>query len=315
MLGKSAADLTHVALDKMVDDPRWERTVGSLQLALAMQDAGQSIPSVSETALCVDDRVIHARLVPVYQHEAERPTHLVTFLRDVSVETQGWRAHDETFAELSHKLRGPMTAIASYSDLLLGEAGGLEGALQRRYLERIRRGVERLESVLNEFGDEASSPARRTTPVPPHPTSQVINQTVDAMQKELSLGGVNVARDIGQNLPPVQADAEYVSRILTDLLAAAGRRTSVGESVDISTQVQFEDGEPGHLVVLIQSGGTPGQDRLPFEEDEDVRGVLALVENAGGRIWAERKPDGGALMTLLLPVAESVLSKYQLTNP
>jgi GAF domain-containing protein/signal transduction histidine kinase len=305
MLGKAMPNLIGSQLHRIVDDPRWERMVNSLQLALAMGTAGGSSPPASETALYIDDRMIRAKLVPIYANGAAVPTHILTFLHDVSAETEGWRARDETLAELSHKVRGPMTAIASYSDLLLGDAAGLDSMLQRRYLERIRRGVERLESILSQLEDDSTASTRRTTPVPAHPTGNIINQTVDAVQKELSLEGVNIKRDIGQDLPSVQVDAEYISRILTNLLAAAGQRASFGDSVDISTQVQLDGEEPKHLVVLIQTQGAPDRDMPSFEEDEEVRAALSLAEDAGGRIWTERKADGGTLITLLLPVAES----------
>jgi signal transduction histidine kinase/putative methionine-R-sulfoxide reductase with GAF domain len=304
MLGKAVADLIGSELHQIVDDPRWERLVNSLQLALAMGSAGGSSPPASETVLYIGDHVLRARLVPTYENGAAVPTHILTFLHDVSSETEGWRARDETLAELSRRIRGPMTAIASYSDLLLGDTAELSSVLQHRYLERIRRGVERLESILNQLEDEPTASARRTTPVPAPPTGNIINQTVDAVQRELSLDGVNIKRDIGQNLPSVQVDAEYISRILTNLLAAAGQRASFGDSVDISTQVQLDGEEPRHLVVLIQTQGAPDQDIPSFEEDEDVRAALSLAEDVGGRIWTERKADGGTLITVLLPVAE-----------
>jgi GAF domain-containing protein/nitrogen-specific signal transduction histidine kinase len=305
MLGKEVPNLIGSPLQHMVEDPRWERMVNSLQLALAMRSAGGSPPTASETVLYIDDRVIRARLVPIYENGAALPTHILTFLHDVSSETEGWRARDETLAQLSRKVRGPMTAIASYSDLLLGDTSALDHSLQRRYLERIQRGVERLESVLSQLEDESAPSARRTTPVPAPPTGNIINKTVDAMQKELSLEGVNIKRDIGQDLPSVQVDAEYISRILTNLLAAAGQRASFGDSVDISTQVELDGEKPRHLVVLIQTQGAPNPNMPSFEEDEDVRAALSLAEDAGGRIWTERKADGGTLITVLLPVAES----------
>ena len=58
-------------------------------------------------------------------------------------------------------------------------------------------------------------------------------------------------------------------------------------------------------MVLIQTQGAPDRDMPSFEEDEEVRAALSLAEDAGGRIWTERKADGGTLITLLLPVAES----------
>jgi hypothetical protein len=179
--------------------------------------------------------------------------------------------------------------------------------MQRRYLQRIQQGVERLEAVLNELGDETISLGRRTTPVPRPSIAEVINQAINAAQNVLSLDGVNIVSEIGHDLPAVQADADYASRILADLLVAAGGRTGVGDSVKISTEQRSEGEEPGHLVVLIQGGAPDGRDSSPLEEDESMRTAVSLAEDAGGRIWTERQTDGSHLICFLLPVAQQSL--------
>jgi GAF domain-containing protein len=311
MLGRPAAELIGSELENVAADARWEHTVNSLQLALMMEGSKQAMAAGSELTLCVVDHVLHARLVPVFDGDAGMATHIVVLLHDVSVETEGWRARDEALAVLSRKLRGPMTAIASYSDLLLGDTAGRSDSVQRRYMERIRRGVDRLEEVLNEFDGDSAAAAWRATPSPCQSTSQVVNQSVDAVQNELSLEGVNISRDVGQDLPAVQLDAEYVSHFVTDLLSAAGRRTRVGDSVDVSTQVQTENGQARHVVVLIQSRSTSDDEIPPLEEAQEVRAVLSMAEEVGARVWLEPREDQGALITLLLPVAEPAFSMGQ----
>jgi hypothetical protein len=129
---------------------------------------------------------------------------------------------------------------------------------------------------------------------------------VDAAQKVLSLDGVSVERDISDDLPPVQVDADYASRILTDLIAAAGASSGVGDKINVSTEVRAEQGKPGHLVVLIQGGRTEGPDVPPLEEDENISTAVSLAEDAGGRIWMERQDNGSNLICFLLPVAERI---------
>jgi signal transduction histidine kinase len=309
ILDKPVSALIDSSLRNLIDDPRWERIVSSARLALAMGGAEPSAPRVLETSLCIKDDVIHAKLIPVEESRTAGSAHIVTLLRNISVESKGWRARDEALAAVSHKLRGPLTAIASYSDLLLGDSLRAADHMQRRYLQRIRQGVDRLESVLQELGEEAPSTDRRATPAPSLPVSQVINEAVDTVQTELSLDGVSISRDIGRDLPPVQLEAEYVSRIVADLLTAAGRRTGVGDDVGIRTEIQYEGGQVRHLLVNIQDGGATSQDLPPLEEDEQVCAALLLAEAAGCRIWTERRADGRHLITLLMPVAEPEPSK------
>lgn len=305
MLGKPVSELVNSNLQTIFDDPRWERMVSSVRLALAMGSRETPAPPASETTVRINNHVIHAKLIPIYDKQTGAATITATFLRDISAETEGWRARDETMAALSQKMRGPMTAIASYSELLLGERMGVADPMQRRYLERIHQGVERLESVLNELGDEPAAGGRRTTPVPTGPVTSIINQAVDAVQNMLSLDGVSIVRDIGHELPPVQVDADYISRILVDLMAAAGARTGAGGSISVSTQIRVEQGaQPGHLVILIQGGDVGGRAIPPLEEDGSIRAAVSLAEDAGGRIWTEIQDDGSSLICFLLPVSE-----------
>jgi GAF domain-containing protein/signal transduction histidine kinase len=311
ILDKPLSELIGSDLQTLIDDPRWGRMVSSLRLALAMGGGEEPAPPAPESTVRIDDHVIHAKLIPIYDTQTRAATITATFLRDISAETEGWRARDETMATLSKKMRGPMTAIASYSDLLLGDKMGVADPMQRRYLERIRQGVDRLEAVLNELGDELVSPGKRITPVPTHPITELISQAVDSAQTMLSLDGVSITKDIGHDLPPVQLDADYIGRILVDLLAAAGARTGAGDSVSVSTQLRPQDDQPRHLVVLIQGKGADRPGAQPLEEDESIHSAVSLAEDAGGRIWVERQADGSDLICFLLPVAEPMVPSHQ----
>ncbi len=311
ILDKSPSELVGSDLQTIIDDPRWGRLVSSLRLALVMGRGEEPAPPAPETTVRIGDHVIHAKLIPIYDSQTGAATITATFLRDISAETEGWRARDETLATLSKNMRGPMTAIASYSDLLLGDKMGVADPMQRRYLERIQQGVERLEAVLNELSDEPTTTGRRITPVPTHPVTDLIDQAIDTAQNMLTLDGVSIVKDIGYELPPVQLDADYISRILADLLAAAGARTGAGDSVSVTTQVRGEDDQTGHLVVLIQGGGVDAQDAPPLEEDEGIRAAVTLAEDAGGRIWMEHQADGSDLICFLLPVAEPMVVDHQ----
>jgi signal transduction histidine kinase len=250
----------------------------------------------------LNDRTVHANLIPITNSTATIAG-VVAIFRDISPKVGGWRARDEALTAISQKLRSPMTAIASYSDLLLSDAAGVTDPMQRRYLQRIRHGVQRIETILRELSDEAAA-AGQSLETSTQSVSDVINEAIDTAQDALFLDGVNIARDIPENLPPVQFGAQYVSRILADLLAAAGKRTAVGHSVNVDAQVQWADGWPTYLVVLIQDGGALPEGIPPLDEDTAVRAARSLAEEEGGRIWVEPKAEGGNLLSFLLPVAE-----------
>jgi GAF domain-containing protein len=59
--------------------------------------------------------------------------------------------HAEVVASISQELRQPMSSIVGYTDLLLGESVGILGALQRKFVERIKASTERIDNLINDL--------------------------------------------------------------------------------------------------------------------------------------------------------------------
>jgi len=57
----------------------------------------------------------------------------------------------EVVTSISQELRQPMSSIVGYTDLLLGESVGILGALQRKFVERIKSSIERIDNLINDL--------------------------------------------------------------------------------------------------------------------------------------------------------------------
>ena len=57
----------------------------------------------------------------------------------------------EAIASLSQELRQPMSSIIGYTDLLLGESVGILGALQQKFIERIKASTERMGGLIDDM--------------------------------------------------------------------------------------------------------------------------------------------------------------------
>ena len=57
----------------------------------------------------------------------------------------------EVVASISQELRQPMSSIVGYTDLLLGESVGILGALQRKFVERVKASTERIGSLIDDL--------------------------------------------------------------------------------------------------------------------------------------------------------------------
>ena len=62
-------------------------------------------------------------------------------------------AHERlnVLTSIAQDLRQPMSSIVGYTDLLLGESIGILGAMQRKFLERIKSSIERMNGLVDDI--------------------------------------------------------------------------------------------------------------------------------------------------------------------
>ena len=229
----------------------------------------------------------------------------------------------EVVASISQELRQPMSSIVGYTDLLLGESVGILGALQRKFVERIKASTERvgtliddliqvttLETGLNELKPEAVD------------LNLIIDNAMSYTSSQVREKNISIHLDLPKNMSHIQADREALQQIVIHLLQNAGAASPVEGSVDLKVQTQNEG---GHEYVLIQvtdsGGGIPAEDlprvftRLYRADNVLIQGVgdtgvglsiaKTLTEAQKGRIWVETKMGSGSTFSVLLPIAKN----------
>lgn len=302
ILNQPKDEIIHTQLsDLFLNDAHWEHLVGSLRLAVALGDKKTAPPPSSSVTFFEEDKVIQATLIPVNRHH-NQDIAIITLLRDVSLETEGWRVRDETINALSESLRTPLAAVHSYGDMLLNESVGLITSAQRRYLQRIRNGVDQMEDVLVNFTNLLKADMAKIQTEQANLTT-AFNEAIDAAREELTLAGVLLAVEIGQDLVPVQIAPEFFTRIMTDLLIKAGLHIKTGETLRLTTAVQREDDFPAYLVVTL-SNQTPHPEIQPhLKDDPDLKTIAKAVQYQGSRIWIETDYQGQWKVSFVIPAA------------
>jgi signal transduction histidine kinase len=226
----------------------------------------------------------------------------------------------EVIASISQELRQPMSSIIGYADLLLGESVGILGALQRKFIERIRASTERIGSLI---GDLIQITTLETGLMELKPETVDLNLIIDnAMaytSSQLREKNITLRIDIPDNLRPLQADREALQQILIHLLQNAGAASPVEGSVTLRVRTQKEeDSEYIVLQITDTGGGIPQEDlarvfsRLYRADNVLIQGVgdtgvglsiaKALTEAQGGRIWVETEIGSGSTFSVSLPL-------------
>ncbi|MDC8784710.1 sensor histidine kinase [Roseateles koreensis] len=126
----------------------------------------------------------------------------------------------EVASTLAHELNQPLTAIASYNAGVINSLARLGvqdpvvmGALQRLGAQAAQAGrvVQRIRHFLT----------RREPQHEACELNRVIRDAVELLQRELQRGGVALTLELGQDLPPLLADAVLVEQVVINLLRNA----------------------------------------------------------------------------------------------
>jgi signal transduction histidine kinase len=229
----------------------------------------------------------------------------------------------EMIASISQELRQPMSSIVGYTDLLLGESVGILGALQRKFIERIKASTERIGSLVEDLiqitAIEAGLAAMKPEPID---LNLIIDNAMAYTSSQMRERNIALRINIAKSLEPIYADREALQQVLIHLLQNAGAASPVEGEVTLKVSTEKQDGRSFVLIQVADTGGGIPSDDLPrvfsrlYRADNVlIQGVgdtgvglsiaKALTEAQGGRIWVEPEMGVGSTFSVLLPAQPS----------
>jgi signal transduction histidine kinase/ABC-type transporter Mla MlaB component len=220
----------------------------------------------------------------------------------------------EALEAIAHDLKSPTTAIVARAELLQMEVPkGLQDDLGR--IVENARAVEDLAGRLLSLARPGASA------VPLRPRIVSARNIVEAAVRNTTAGcnarGIATELDLAADLPDLWVDPIAIRRVLSNILDNAVRISPRGASIGVQvvrtgTSLRFRvmDRGPGLAPELLsrifkrhQSGA--GRSGLGLAI------AWELVTLHGGVIWAENRPGGGALFTIILPSALHDFTVYR----
>ncbi len=238
----------------------------------------------------------------------------VISFRDISQRYALDHMKDEFISTVSHELRTPLTSIRGALGLL---QAGMLGKVTDKASNLLRIAVansDRLVRLINDILDlERMQSGRAPLTFRMIALDELARQAIEAMQPMADAGRVHLLCDV--IVPaPVEADADRILQVLTNLLSNAIKfsppqsivRVNIGRSPDGVT-----------LSVVDQGRGVPADklesifDRFQQVDASDSRqkggtglGLAicrTIVQQHGGRIWAEQNGTQGSIFRVFLP--------------
>jgi NtrC-family two-component system sensor histidine kinase KinB len=230
----------------------------------------------------------------------------ITRLRDLD------RFKSEFVDIAAAKLRTPLISVETGIHLILEGAAGELNEKQQDLLYGCREECGRLAAVLRdllalsrlESGEDRPSLRRIDL-------SLVLQEIAESLRLQIEAADIKFRVNLPPDLPLINADPEYIRRILEDLTSNAVRHTPRGGEITLAAKRSGQD----IAVSLADTGkGIPVEylpqifDRFVQISDKAKEGAglgLAitkrLVEAQGGQISVQSQIDRGAVFTFLLP--------------
>ena len=211
----------------------------------------------------------------------------------------------------AHELRGPLTTVAGFTDLLLRRDP--PAAQRKAWLENVRDEGARLTALIDELLNVAriESNTLRVDPTRLHLVA-AINAATNAVGESRSHAFI---LDMPADIPHVAADGAKLKQVLINLLTNAVKYSPSGGDITIRARTTPD----GFVSVEVQDHGLGVTEeersglfttfyRVRTPETAEIGGtglglfiVKSLVELMGGTAWVESEAGRGSTFGFTLP--------------
>ena len=251
---------------------------------------------------------------------------MVVAFQDVSERRRLERMKDEFISTVSHELRTPLTSLRASLGLIQSGSLDKRPEKQRQMVEMAIGNCDRLTRLVNDILDFDGAEKRRL------PLNREPVEAIDLLRRaaDVAHGAATQARmefRIEAKASPVFADSERVMQVLNELVTNAIKFSPPSTVIHLSARDTVGSGPDGSstgakevcFTVADQGRGIAPEklERIfePFHQGDasDSRALggtglgLALcrsiVEQHGGRIWAESELGNGSRFLFTLPAA------------
>ncbi len=216
---------------------------------------------------------------------------------------------DDLLHALTHDIRAPLSAMSLNADVI---ARGTDPENVRRRATLIQNSLRAVDAMLSDLVKVAALESGKVTL---DRASVSLAPLLDQLRADMAgaLPMDRVAVALPAEVPPVDADARRLQRVLVNLISNALKYSSgpvVVSAVRRSREV---------LVSICDEGPGIAAEDLPyvFEKFYRAAGVRKtkeglglglyisrlVVEAHGGRIWVDSAPERGSTFTIALPIA------------
>jgi two-component system sensor histidine kinase KdpD len=228
----------------------------------------------------------------------------------VQIETE--RLRNTLLSSVSHDLRTPLATITGAASSLVDDQEALDADAQRELAQTLYEEAARLNRLVGNLLDMTRL---ESGTVAVNKAWESLEEVIGGALARLEslVGDRPVTVHLPPTLPLIPLDSVLLEQVLINLLENALKYTPPGSPIEVSATVSSAEVQ---VAVADRGPGIPAGD-VERVFDKFYRGqgtsgsqgaglglaiCRAIIEAHGGRIWAEARPNGGAVFCFTLPV-------------
>ena len=315
--GSSLVRYHQVAIYRRTDGQKYENSERPLARAL---DRGEVVRAEEILLNAADGRTVTilVNATPIYSDEGTIVS-AVAVLQDMTPLEEMERLRNDFLAMVSHELRTPLTVIKGATATVLSTSTPFGHIETRRFFRTIDEQVDLLSELVSNLLDATKIEAGALLVRPKRSNLRALVD--DAVNTVLRAGQTNYVQvDFPPDLPPVSADPQRITQVLTNLLSNASKYSPPSSSIRLTASLK----EPHVEVSVIDRGQGVSIGDLPklFKRFSRVLGrneeniteghglglaiCKGIIEAHGGRIEAKSEGEGdGTTITFTIPIARN----------
>ena len=203
------------------------------------------------------------------------------------------RYRDRFISSVSHELRTPLTSIRAFAEMLNDGDAGRINAKQRRFVDRISSGADRLQRIVEDLLtlSRLRLGAVKVEQVPVR-VPLFLHDTALNFQPQAIERNIEVIVEASDDLPVIFTDPDRLQQALSNLVDNAIKFSPDGAQIRLSATRQGDD-----LCIAVQDNG-PG---IPREEQPHIFQEFYRVEDG---IADVAKPGSGLGLTIVSQLAD-----------